>query len=288
MVRNTTQHFESSGVSAGRHVVRFVEYVGSQCGMTTPVLYVLAMGLLIAVPRCWRQLQDRERFLWMFSGPALLAILLMALRLRIQPNWPAVFYSPAGILLAGWASGKWASGCKLDRWRRAFSPGLKLAAVIAAGVYVAAFALSFGLVRLPGFDPTARLRGWSQLALEVDAVRGELAGGREMKVITQSHRSMASELAFYLPDHPYIYLYNPEPGTIRSQYDLWETPAARIGEDFLIVVHGSPQSVHQDLESRFESFTVHSVLSHPDRRAALQVVTLAVGRKLLRWPSSSE
>lgn len=287
-VRNTTHHFESSSVSVGRQVVRFLEYVGSQGGIFTPVLYALAMGLLLAVPRCWRRLQDRERFLWVFSGPALLVILLMALRLRIQPNWPAVFYAPAGVLLVGWAAGKWSAGWTLDRWRWAFSPGLKVAAVIVAGVYGGAFALSLGLVRLPGFDPTARLRGWSQFASEVDAVRRELAGGRDMKVITQGHRSMTSELAFYLPDHPHIYPYNPEPGTIQSQHDLWETPAARIGEDFLIVVHGSPQSVRQDLESRFESFAVHSVLSSPDRFSALHVVTLAVGRNLLRWPSSRQ
>ena len=61
--------------------------------------------------------------LWLFAGPALLLILLMGLRQRINPNWPAVFYGSAIVLLTGWAAGKWSLDLKLDRWRSSFAPG---------------------------------------------------------------------------------------------------------------------------------------------------------------------
>ncbi len=284
-VRHTMHHFEPGGVSLGRQAGRFFEYLGAQCGILTPVLFLLLMGLVVAVPWCWKRQDDRERFLWIFGGPALLIILLLGLQQRIQPNWPAVFYASTSILLVGWAAGKWSLDRKLDGWRGTFKPGLKIAIGMAVAVHGAVFALSFGMVSLPGLDPTARLRGWSQLARDVDAARRELPGGHAMTLVTQGHRSMTSELAFYLPDHPRVYLYNETPHVIRSQHDLWETPAAHLGEDSLIIIQGEPQSIGEDLKTRFESLTVHSVLRDPRQSATRQVVTLAVGRNLQHWPS---
>jgi len=283
-LRHTMHHFESSGVSLGRQAGRFCEYLGAQCGIITPMLYLLLMGLVIAVPWCWKRLGDRERFLWIFGGPPLLIILFLSWRQPMQPNWPAVFYASTSILLTGWAAGKWSLNLKLDHWRWTFKPGLRIAVGIAVLVHGAVFALAFGWISLPGLDPTARLRGWSQLAHDVEAIRRELPGGQALILVTRGHRFMTSELAFYLPDHPRVYLYNEAPHFIRSQHDLWETPAARLGEDALIIIQGEPQSIGEDLKTRFESLMVHSVLRYPRQSASRQVVTLAVGRNLLYWP----
>ena len=285
-LRHTVQHFESGGAAFGRQVVRCFEHVGAQAGILTPVLYLLLMALVIAGLWSWKKLGDRERFLWLFGGPALLVILLLSLRQRIQPNWPAVFYTSTSILLAGWAAGKWSLALKLDRWRWIFSPGLKIAVGFAVVVHVVVGALSFDLLRLPGLDPTARIRGWSQLARDVDAVRRDLPGGEEMTLITQSHRYMTSELAFYLHDRPRVYSSNSDPTSTSSQYDLRETPAAHLGKDALIIIQGDPQSIEAELTNRFESVTVHSVLRYPGQSTALQVVTLAMGRKLRIWPGN--
>ena len=153
-------------------------------------------------------------------------------------------------------------------------------------VHVVVGALSFDLLRLPGLDPTARIRGWSQLARDVDAVRRDLPGGEEMTLITQSHRYMTSELAFYLHDRPRVYSSNSDPTSTGSQYDLRETPAAHLGKDALIIIQGDPQSIEAELTNRFESVTVHSVLRYPGQSTALQVVTLAMGRKLRIWPGN--
>ncbi len=283
-VRHTLHHFEGGGVSTLRQAGRLGEFIGSQLGIITPVIYVLLMALVISGLKRWRKLADRERFLWLFGGPALLLILLMGLRQRINPNWPAVFYASTIVLLTGWAAGQWSLELGLDRWRRAFSPGVKLAVGFAVAVYVVVFALSFGWLRLGSLDPTARLRGWSQLARDVDAARRALPGGAELPLITQSHRFMTSELAFYLPGHPRVYIFNSNPGTIETQHDLWETPAVHLGRDALLIVQGDANSLDPALTNRFESVAVHGILRYPRQGKALQTVTLAIGHKLLRWP----
>lgn len=283
-VVHTMHHFETDTATIGKHIGRFFEYVGSQLGIITPVFYVLIMALVISALRVWKRLADRERFLWLFGGPALLVILLMGLRQRINPNWPAVFYGSTIILLAGWAAGKWSLNLKLDRWRRAFPAGMKIAIGFAVAVYVAVFALSLGVVRLRGLDPTARIRGWSQLAKDVDAVRRELPNGEHLPLITQSHRFMTSELAFYLHDQPRVYVYNSDPTAIESQYDLWKTPATHLGEDALIIVQGDPKSIEAGLTNRFASVSVHGILHYPQQGRALQTVTLAIGHDIKSWP----
>jgi len=287
-VRHTLHHFEGGGVSWGRQVGRFFEFVGSQFGIITPVFYSLLLLLTVAVPFCWRRLTDRERFLWLYGGPALLVMLAMGLRQRINPNWPAVFYASMIVLLTGWAAGRWSLDSAWDRWRRAFDPGMKIGVAFAVAVYAVVFVLSFGLVRLPGLDPTARLRGWSQLARDVDAARREMPGGMEMLLITQSHRFMTSELAFYLHDQPRVYIYNSNPKAIESQHDLWETPAVHAGRDALLVVQGDANSLAPGLTNRFESVTIHGILRYPQQGKALQTVTLAVGHDLRSWPGLND
>lgn len=283
-VHHTLHHFESGTVSPGRQAGRFLEYVGSQFGIITPVIYVLLMALVVAAIGRWRRLGDRERFLWLLGGPALLVILLLGLRQRINPNWPAVFYASTLVLVVAWAAGQWSLELKLDRWRRVFAPGLKLGIGCAVTVYLVAFALSLGLMKLPGLDPTARLRGWSQLARDVDAVRRERPGGRDLPIITQGHRFLTSELAFHLPDQPRVYLFNSQPDRIASQYDLWETPAAHLGRDALLIVQGGPETLSAALTNRFESVSVQGILHYPQQSGAPRMITLAVGRNLRHWP----
>lgn len=281
-VKHTMHHFESGGVGWLKQIGRMLEFIGSQLGIITPVFYVLVIALCIAVPFAWRRLGDRERYLWIFGGPVLLVMFLMGLRQRINPNWPAVFYASTLLLMIAWAAGQFSLDLKADRWRRAFPVGLKIAIVFAVLVYAAAVTLSLGLIRLEGLDPTARLRGWSTMARGVDAARRELPAG--MPVIAQGHRYLASELSFYLHDQPRVYLYNPEPGTIRSQHDLWETPAAHLGRDCLIVLQGTGANLEPALTNRFDSVTVHQILRYPQEREGRQTVTLAVGRNLREWP----
>ena len=282
-LKHTMHHFEAGSPTLGERVGRFFVYVASQLGIITPVLWALTMAILVGAFRHWKRLGDRERFLWMFSAPGLLAMLLMGLRQRINPNWPAVFYIASTILVVGWAADKWSLQLKLDHWRRAFRPGLKLGIGMTAAVYGIVAALSFGLVTWTETDPSARLRGWSIMARDVQSARDTQPDG--LMIITQSHRYLTSELAFYLPDQPRVYRYNPNPNTIGTQYDLWETPSARLGEDALIVVQGDDGQVSAELGERFEETELLQTLHYPHLRRSQRSITLFLGKNLIHWPT---
>lgn len=282
-VTHTMHHFESGSPTPGKRIARFFEFVGSQLGLITPVLWTLMLVVAGAGLVAWKRLGDRERFLWLFSAPAILVMLAMAFRQRINPNWPAVFYVAATALVAGWASGKGSLHPGIDRWRRSFRPGLKLGIGMAAAVYLVVSLLSFGLVSINSLDPSARLRGWSTIARNVEQARNELAP--ELMIITQGHRYLTSELAFYLPDQPRIYPYNPNPEVIAVQHDLWENPSSRLGEDALIVVQGDASQLTEGLADRFEATRLIRTLVHPDLRHDQRTITLFFGQTLKRWPS---
>ena len=133
-------------------------------------------------------------------------------------------------------------------------------------------------LRDPKFADLAA-RGQRRLTL-----RQSVPEGRSLMLITQGHRYLTSELAFYLPDQPRVYNFNPDPGRIRSQYDLWETPATQLGADALLVITGEPDQMDGELANRFESIEVQKVYRHPERGKNLRVVTVALGRRLQRWP----
>jgi hypothetical protein len=83
-------------------------------------------------------------------------------------------------------------------------------------------------------DPTVRLRGWHQLAQQVDQELSQLPEADRALIITVAGRAAASELAFYLPRQPRVYAYN---GTdhILSQYDLWDGPPDAAGRNALVI-----------------------------------------------------
>lgn len=283
--KHTLHHFEGGGVSPLQQVGRWFEFVGSQLGIITPVLWVLMLALAVGMALQWGKLADRERFLWIFGAPGLLVVLLMGFRQRLNPNWPAVFYLSMLVMMAGWAAGAWRLDGWLESWRRAFLPGVRLALGLCVATHLAVLALSMGLLKLPGLDPTIRVRGWSRMAADIHKARMAAPEGASLPVITQSHRYIASALAFYLPGQPRVYIYNPDPGAIRSQYDLWPGPAAHVGKDAWLVIQGGPEEIQAGLTNLFESVAVESVFRYPGQSSGLRVVTLALGKNLRRWPS---
>jgi hypothetical protein len=188
------------------------------------------------------------------------------------------------VLLCGWAANQWSHNQTLDRRRSAFRFGTKLAVGLDVADYLVVVGLYVDCFRLPGLYPSPRLRGWSRLAKDIDLVRRELPGGEDLLVITQGHRFLTSELAFYLRDQPRVYLFNPKPGSIESQYDLWQTPGAHLGRDALLIVSGGPADLFASLTNCFESIAIHDILRYPAQRRGMQNVTLAVGRNVQSWP----
>lgn len=275
-VEHTMHHFEGA-FSVQMTLGRLVEFVLAQAAVTTPLLWALLVFALWRAGSSWGGLGQRERFLLLFSAPGLITIAAMTVRQRINANWPAVFYASAVVLLAGWMGQSWDAPSR--RFPRLFRAALGLAATLTAASYLACGLLALGWLPAKHIDLVSRVKGWSDLSREVQETRQSL-GANAGIVITQSHRFVTSELAFYLPDRPRVYRY-PQSSGIESQHDFWPGPPTQNSVNALIVVEGSRNDLAPQLAQKFEQMTFLKEYSQGPsgpRYAFFQ------GRNLRDWP----
>jgi len=84
------------------------------------------------------------------------------------------------------------------------------------------------IVGLPqNLDPSARLRGWKELGMEVSKL-SEQTGDRSVFILFSDSYQIASELAFYVKGHPETFSINL--GRRMDQYDLWPDMNDRAAE----------------------------------------------------------
>ncbi len=234
MFQHTAHHFEGAPFSPLAALGRVVEFVAGEVAIAGFLVGTIA---LVALGVAWqrlmrRELSEAERFLFWFCGPVLTVMACMALRQRVNLNWPLVFLPPLLMLAVHWslpdASGQ--RSLRIGTWLR---PGLVVSAIITA--LAAFFPL---LAQLPGIaggpaDLTTRLRGWATLAAEVETVRTKFPSAPD--TLTYGHRYVTSQLAFHLPDQPRVWRWPTVPGAIESQYEVWGDLETLRGRDLLIV-----------------------------------------------------
>jgi len=230
-LQHTGEHFSTASVGLLKRLTRSLEFIGGQAGVISPVTWWLVMTVLAAGLLSWRRLERHERYLLAFSGVPLAGVLLLSLKQRIEPNWPAPFYPAAMVLAAGWI----VRGKQLGRWRAPPARALPRAAWVGAVCVVVAYLAPFGWgLQGTKFDPVVRLRGWRELGAAVEARFDELPRAERSFVLVYGNRAWASELAFYMPRQPEVFMYSPG-GRPTSQYDIWGGPAGKSGWDALIV-----------------------------------------------------
>ncbi len=276
--RHTAHHFEGNP-----HRLRtLADFIGGQLLLLSPLtcslFALLTGGLLYGFARQGR----RVRFLLLFGGASLAFFLLMSLRQRINANWPAIFYPGGMVLLAAWGCGEVSGGRFLaDRWRRFFVPGVLVGALLALLTYALPLVLpstSLGGGRL---DPTARIKGWRQLALAVEVVRRELPQDEEVFLASPS-RQVVSELAFYLPDQPRVYMWSGQAG-VQSQYDLWPQPDAGPVRDGLVVLEEGDAPLTASVARSFTTFEKLRELEISLGPAGSRRFSVYLGRSLTAW-----
>ena len=198
----------------------FGEFLGSQFGVVTPLLFVLSFLALMRVKT------SREgSFLVWFSLPILGFFLLKSLQGKVQANWALTGYIPALIAFSYVFIGRW----------RDLGRGSRIVTVmsIALALLVTVFALFPSLLRLPDrLDPTMRLIGWRELGKEAGVRYRELSEKGPAFVFSDSYQ-IASELAFYMEGHPVTYCANI--GRRMNQYDLWPGFEGLTGQNALFV-----------------------------------------------------
>ncbi|GBE35115.1 putative undecaprenyl-diphosphatase YbjG [bacterium BMS3Bbin06] len=194
-------------LSAGIRItpLRFLEFLASQLGVITPVVFVAMILSVFSLKKRWR---DGDFLLWLML-PTLVFFLMKSLQGKVQANWALPAYISGIVALGIYTVLSWSI---MGKARKALlASGFMLAFVV---TIVAHYPMSIGIpVKM---DPSSRLRGWEALGSEVS----RLATGMEKPYFIFSDRyQVTSELAFYVKGHPVTYCVNR--GRRMSQYDIW-------------------------------------------------------------------
>ncbi|MEP6833397.1 MAG: glycosyltransferase family 39 protein [Gemmatimonas sp.] len=220
--------------SRGTPVGREIQMIGGQLGLATPILGVLLFLIIIVTVRNEWRLRNYSsatsksgiRFaLAAIAATPFVFFAISAWKHTIEPNWPALAYAAAVVLLASsrasWAYSRWWKG----------------------GV---AFAAVFGMAALgqtwkplapvaPRRDPIARAHGWTDLASAVNRARNDqFLSGANTRWVAADRYQDASELAFHLPDQPTVFSLNLS--SRANQYDLWSGAREQLRSNDALVV----------------------------------------------------
>ncbi len=242
-----SHHFDTAEkISFAGWLGRFLSFPASQAGLFTPVTWVLLIGCAFRSLWRWRTLEVSQRFLAIFSAPALLVFFALAMRQNVNPNWPAVYYLSAMVLLAVQLAQAW------ERRRRV----TRLALLVAASITLLAYLLppvipAVGLAGHAKLDPLERLRGWSVAGTQAGSLLSAAPQPQRTFFLALGHRDNASQFAFYTPQHPPTYRWQLD-GAVESQYELWPSMHERAGWDALIF-QPSAKPIARSLERQFTS-----------------------------------
>jgi len=167
------------------------EFVGAYLGLASPVIAIASLWGLGALAHAAAR---RDQTAMMVVGgilPLLGYFGVHALSDRVQPNWAAPLY-PSLAVCAGFALASLDHRASRSLTRIALAIGFASSALL----FVHAVRPLFGQLDLK--DPTAQMRGWRELAAQVERLR--LATGARW--IATSSYSTTGQLAFALKSGP--------------------------------------------------------------------------------------
>jgi len=174
--------------------MRFIlELVGAYLALASPITAVLsAWGVWLALRCAIRSRNPPQLILAVMILPFVLYCFVHAVHARVQPNWPAPLY-PMLALCAAIAL------CSVDgkQLRQRLEWGALAVGFLLSGL-IYAHALH-PIVYGPGIaDPTSQMRGWAQLAAEVEELQRVHGAGW----IATSSYATTGQLAFQLKSGP--------------------------------------------------------------------------------------
>ncbi len=275
-LHHTASHFQRGPSS---FIATFADFVGGQVAVISPLTWILFAVVLVSLILHFRSRDRRILYLLCFSFVPLLGVLVLSLRQRIQPNWPAAVYPAGMILLSAWGCGNISVSPWLDSWRPYFKKGIIVGAVMAL--------LTYGLPFWAGAAPgpwagrlACRLQGWRQLGVEAGRALGKVPHPQKTFVLT-SNRQLTSELAFYTPGQPRVYNWRNPGGLPENQYDIWGGP--EVGGDALILLPENNPGSAAVISRYFE--TVERIEGLTLGREGEQRFSLYLGTSLKSWPA---
>jgi len=227
-LEHTKHHFDGETRSFGKWISRTLENVGLQALIYTPVTFAALVAALIAAVKHRAKLTRPALFLFLASAPALACFAVLALRQRINPNWPAAFFVPAFVLAAAWMRGLLPTKANPGWQRWSLRVGGTLVIIVHLALVVI-FATD-----LKSINKLASIRGWKEAGIEAQKFLDLVPQPEKTFVMALGHRYHAAQMAFYMPSHPRLYRWEAS-GTVQSQYEIWPGPEERLGFDALIL-----------------------------------------------------
>jgi hypothetical protein len=210
----------------------FGEFLGGQALVVSPLLFLAELYVLGRMAGQLRgaTLGEKERFAFAFSAPIIGLCLLIALRSKMEANWPAPAHLAGLLAVAVWFDGLWERG--------------KRAGIVAA---VGLSALMVGILLFPQSLPALGLKvdaftaqkpnetyGWPEVTAGLQAARARLAAEGKPVFLAGVNYRVPSLMAFLLPDHPEtVELFFD---TRRDQYFFWTDPARLVGQNAVLCV----------------------------------------------------
>lgn len=224
----------------------FFEFIGSQIGVISPLLFFAMMKGAIKNRRS-TLFPRGMTFLFWFWAPVLVFFIVKSLQAKVQANWAMVAYIT--ILIA--SADFYLNRHVLKKWEKIY---FVFAFCMAFFVTAAAHYPSLGNLPVK-LDSTARLRGWKELGIKTEAVYNSMVSATgEQPFIFSDRFQVSSELAFYMPSKPATYL--AKLGSRRmNQYDIWGGFDQLAGRDAIFVTSKEKYRTLPDmLRNAFDSY----------------------------------
>ena len=238
-LEHTKHHFDTKSLDFGGWIGRTLENVGLQALIYTPVTFVALVAAMCVAIKQRAKLTRPALFLLLACAPALACFTVLALRQRINPNWPAAFFVPAFVLTAAWMRGLLPTVAH-SNWQRW---SLRVGGVLVVIVHLA-LVIIFS-TNLKGIDKLANIRGWNEAGIEAQMFLDQVPQPNKTFVMALGHRYHAAQMAFYMPSHPRLYRWESS-ATVQSQYEIWPGPEEKLGFDALIIDPNPGQGLLQN------------------------------------------
>ena len=228
--------------------LRYVgELLGSQIGLLTPFVFVLAAGgVCISLRGAPAKLREPRVLLVSLIGPMLVYFLFHSLHGRVEGNWLAPAYPVLALLGAHAVSnvselhGRFRAVMMFSR-QYALPVGFAFALI----AYLQAVV---GLLPLdPAKDPTSLMVGWSGLARDVD----DVARREQASYVLTSSYGLTSLLTIYSPDAMPIIQFNE-----RMRWISFEQPRAALFLHPGLYVSETNKDKSGELKRRFSEVTL--------------------------------
>ncbi len=244
-------------VVSGQWSKNFFEFLGSQIGVITPLLFFMVIygAVKSRVTNYKLQVTSEDKssssvtrhsslFLFWFWAPVLGFFILKSLQGKVQANWAMPAYITAFIASADFFLRK-------DMMKK----GTRILLIISLIMAFLAASISHypEFLNLPvKMDPTSRLKGWKKLGIKTKEVYNSMVSSGSKKVFIFSDKyQVSSELAFYTPGRPATYCVNL--GSRMNQYDIWGGFDKLPGSD-AIFVRTDNENFPEELKNAFDSY----------------------------------